>query len=352
MALSRLSLYTGADVSVVLPPLARTSLDGTGAAARQANVSVRPGQLPMVASADVASLMSSAAATLSAEATAREEESSAAEAELVAELAGEAADDFSRPGSTVRANTPAGLRLAEVSQQLVSLAARWVVAEGWSGARRQGLGGWPCCGPWSRAHAGPAPVHASHPAARPQALPAPHRSPARSLSPANASMLLEGGGSMVVPVLPASIYGGWGGWAARSRACLAVMVLLRADCCQLLAAPEPKRALPPAPLATVAEHTIVARPNFEERLVECREEAGSPSWAEGRAALLRPGRPAFMHPCLPPAPAPPPPPPAPPPATHPPTHPCPQCAPLHLLLLPAGQPGAAGLPGGGLRPGR
>ena len=42
---------------------------------------------------------------------------------------------------------------------------------------------------------------------------------ARSLAPANASMLLDGGGSMVVPVLPASIY----------------------------------------------EHTIVARPHFDER---------------------------------------------------------------------------------------
>lgn len=114
LMLSRLNLLTGADVSMVLP--AHPSGDG------QANVSVRPGQLPSLAPADLVSSANAAGALSATPTTSGEEESSAAEAELVAELAGEAADEFSRP--TSRTTTPAGQRLAEVSQQLVNIAAR------------------------------------------------------------------------------------------------------------------------------------------------------------------------------------------------------------------------------------
>lgn len=141
LALSRLNMLTGADVSLILPPSHARS--GGGVGAEGATISLVPSQLPVIAPVDLAAEYEGSRMVL---------EPSASELELVAELAGEAEDTYAaeHPDAVQRAPVSASrLRVQQMSQQLVDIAA--------------------------------------------------------ALSPGSASMLLDNNASMVVPVLPTSI---------------------------------------------------------------------------------------------------------------------------------------------------
>lgn len=143
LALSRLNVLTGADVSLILPASGGIGSGGIGSGG--ATVSLVPEQLPVIAPTDLAAEYEGSRMVL---------EPSASEMDLVAELAAEEAAasgpmsaEGSGPGSApVSASR---LRVQQMSQQLVDIAA--------------------------------------------------------ALSPASASMLLDNNASMVVPVLPTSI---------------------------------------------------------------------------------------------------------------------------------------------------